>query len=77
MFQTSFLPEKDVYLRTKSQLLATMDSMMGGRAAEELIFGPDKVTTGAANDFEVFWYIIFIFAVFFFLFILHLWEFIQ
>ena len=49
---TSFLPEKDVYLRTKSQLLATMDSMMGGRAAEELIFGPDKVTTGAANDFE-------------------------
>ncbi|XP_031842415.1 ATP-dependent zinc metalloprotease YME1L [Nomia melanderi] len=49
---TSFMPEKDVYHTTKSQLLATMDSMMGGRAAEELIFGPDKVTTGAASDFQ-------------------------
>ncbi|XP_015433737.1 PREDICTED: ATP-dependent zinc metalloprotease YME1 homolog [Dufourea novaeangliae] len=49
---TSFLPDKDTYHVTKSQLLATMDSMMGGRAAEELIFGPDKVTTGAANDLE-------------------------
>ncbi|XP_076379352.1 ATP-dependent zinc metalloprotease YME1L isoform X3 [Megalopta genalis] len=49
---TSYMNEKDVYHVTKSQLLARMDSMMGGRAAEELIFGPDKVTTGAANDFE-------------------------
>ncbi|XP_076243376.1 ATP-dependent zinc metalloprotease YME1L isoform X2 [Calliopsis andreniformis] len=49
---TAFLPDRDIYLRTKAQLLAVMDSMMGGRAAEELIFGPDKVTTGAANDFE-------------------------
>lgn len=57
------MPDKDVYLRTKAQLLATMDSMMGGRAAEELIFGPDKVTTGAANDFEVFSYILFILIV--------------
>lgn len=45
--------EKDVYHITKSQLLATMDSMMGGRAAEELIFGPDKVTTGASSDLLV------------------------
>ncbi|XP_023288984.1 ATP-dependent zinc metalloprotease YME1 homolog isoform X2 [Orussus abietinus] len=50
--RTSFLPEKDVYHTTKSQLLAMMDTAMGGRAAEELIFGPDKVTTGAYNDFE-------------------------
>ncbi|XP_011694970.1 PREDICTED: ATP-dependent zinc metalloprotease YME1 homolog [Wasmannia auropunctata] len=49
---TSFMQEKDVYHITKSQLLANMDSMMGGRAAEELIFGPEKVTTGASADLE-------------------------
>jgi len=31
---------------TKSQLMAQMDVSMGGRVAEELVFGPDKVTTG-------------------------------
>jgi len=45
--------EKDVYHVTKSQLLANMDSMMGGRAAEELVFGSEKVTTGASSDLEV------------------------
>lgn len=52
-FQTSYMHEKDVYHITKSQLLANMDSMMGGRAAEELIFGPEKVTTGASSDLVV------------------------
>lgn len=52
-FQTSYMHEKDVYHVTKSQLLANMDSMMGGRAAEELIFGSEKVTTGASSDLEV------------------------
>ncbi|XP_029663081.1 ATP-dependent zinc metalloprotease YME1 homolog isoform X3 [Formica exsecta] len=47
---TSYMHEKDVYHVTKSQLLANMDSMMGGRAAEELTFGPEKVTTGASSD---------------------------
>ncbi|XP_011136885.1 ATP-dependent zinc metalloprotease YME1 homolog [Harpegnathos saltator] len=47
---TSYMHEKDVYHVTKSQLLANMDAMMGGRAAEEIIFGPEKVTTGASSD---------------------------
>lgn len=34
-------------------MLAVMDTMMGGRAAEEIIFGSDKVTTGASNDLKV------------------------
>lgn len=34
---------------TKSQLLAEMDVAMGGRVAEELMFGPDKVTTGTLS----------------------------
>ncbi|XP_014300688.1 ATP-dependent zinc metalloprotease YME1L isoform X1 [Microplitis demolitor] len=49
---TSYLPKKDIYHETKSQLLASMDTMLGGRAAEELIFGPDKVTTGASSDLQ-------------------------
>ena len=44
------LPDKDSYQLTKAQMLATLDVMMGGRVAEELIFGEDKVTTGAADD---------------------------
>ena len=49
---TAHIPAKEVYGRTRSQLLAEMDVMMGGRAAEEQIFGSDKVTTGAASDFN-------------------------
>lgn len=43
----------DVFSRyhvTKQQLLATMDTMMGGRAAEELVYGPDKITSGKRLD---------------------------
>lgn len=49
---TAYIPEKEHYHVTKSQLLATMDTMMGGRAAEELVFGPDKITSGASNDLK-------------------------
>ena len=38
------LPEKDSYHETKAQPLAQMDVAMGGRAAEELIFGKEKIT---------------------------------
>ncbi|XP_011305303.1 ATP-dependent zinc metalloprotease YME1L1 isoform X3 [Fopius arisanus] len=49
---TSYVPAKDVYHNTKSQLLASMDSSFGGRVAEELIFGPEKITTGSAADLQ-------------------------
>ena len=42
------LPEKDEVSQTREQLHAQMAIAMGGRVAEELIFGDDKVTTGAA-----------------------------
>lgn len=47
---TSTLPERDLYSQTKEQLSASMDVMLGGRVAEELIYGPDRVTTGCEDD---------------------------
>ncbi len=44
------IPDKEEYHMTRSQMLAQLDMLMGGRVAEELIFGHDKVTTGAASD---------------------------
>lgn len=49
---TSFIPEKETYNKTKAQLLAEIDVCMGGRVAEEFIYGTDKVTTGAESDFQ-------------------------
>ncbi len=43
-------PTEDRYLMRRSELLAKMAGLMGGRAAEEIIFG--DITTGAANDIE-------------------------
>ena len=47
---TMFLPEQDRYSYTKRRLESQLASLFGGRAAEELIFGADSVTTGASND---------------------------
>lgn len=46
------LPEKDELNWSKAQLLARLDVAMGGRVAEEIIFGKENVTTGAASDME-------------------------
>lgn len=48
----SLLPENDRWSETRAQLLAQMDVNMGGRVAEELIFGNEFITTGASNDFD-------------------------
>ncbi|CAN6482763.1 unnamed protein product [Victoria cruziana] len=44
------LPSSDETSISKKQLLARLDVCMGGRVAEELIFGPEHVTTGASSD---------------------------
>src|SRR3569623_589879 len=49
---TMFQPESDRYSYSKQRLESSISSMMGGRIAEELIFGPDMVTTGASNDIQ-------------------------
>ncbi|EIE22910.1 ATP-dependent metallopeptidase Hfl [Coccomyxa subellipsoidea C-169] len=45
-------PEKDEYSRTRQQMSAHIDVCMGGRVAEEIIFGADQVTSGARSDFQ-------------------------
>ncbi|HWG10079.1 MAG TPA: ATP-dependent zinc metalloprotease FtsH [Rhodanobacteraceae bacterium] len=49
---TMFLPEQDKYSHSKRSLHSRLASLYGGRVAEELIFGEDRVTTGASNDIQ-------------------------
>jgi len=50
---TMFLPEEDRNSMSKQFLESKISSTFGGRIAEELIFGADKVTNGATHDIEV------------------------
>jgi cell division protease FtsH len=47
------LPEGDRYSTSKAKLVAQLAMAMGGRAAEEIIFGPEKVSNGAAGDIKM------------------------
>jgi cell division protease FtsH len=49
---TMFLPERDQYSASKQKLESQISSLFGGRIAEEMIVGKERVTTGAQNDIE-------------------------
>jgi len=49
---TSFLPQEELHNHDRDYLMSSIMVAMGGRAAEELIFGDDAVTTGASNDIQ-------------------------
>ncbi len=46
------LPEEDRVLQSKERLRDELAGLLGGRAAEEVVFGESEITTGAANDLE-------------------------
>ncbi|KAJ9514684.1 hypothetical protein QJQ45_028436 [Haematococcus lacustris] len=49
---TWFIPGEDASLISKSQIFARIVGALGGRAAEEVVFGHDEVTSGAASDLQ-------------------------
>ena len=49
---TMYLPEQDRFSHSKQHLESNISSLYGGRIAEEIIYGFEKVSTGASNDIE-------------------------
>lgn len=49
---TWFIPGEDPSLISKSQIFARVVGALGGRAAEEVVFGEDEITSGAAGDLQ-------------------------
>jgi cell division protease FtsH len=49
---TWFIPEEDQTLLSRAELLARIITTLGGRAAEQVVFGNPEVTTGASNDLQ-------------------------
>jgi cell division protease FtsH len=49
---TASLPQEDRHSYSRDYLLGRLVMLFGGRAAEEMVFGPEKITTGAGNDIE-------------------------
>ena len=47
-----YMPERDQISQSREEMIARMAMAMGGRAAEEIKFGYDKVTSGASSDIE-------------------------
>ncbi|NNE57141.1 MAG: ATP-dependent metallopeptidase FtsH/Yme1/Tma family protein [Hellea sp.] len=47
-----YMPERDQISQSRQEMIARMAMAMGGRAAEEIKFGYDKVTSGASSDIE-------------------------
>ena len=50
--QVSYIPDGDVLSQSKKEMLAYVDTAMAGHVAEELVLGPDNVTTGSFSDFQ-------------------------
>lgn len=49
---TALIPEKDEISTTKKQMIASIEVALGGKVAEEVFLGKDKVTTGCSSDLQ-------------------------
>jgi cell division protease FtsH len=50
---THSIPEREKYTQTRDEMIARVMSALGGRVAEELVYGKEKTSTGAYSDFKV------------------------